>query len=216
MEAHDVFNDEPATDDVFAGGDFGDFDTETATQTLEEPRSVAVEELAVVDREGQPVTDAAKDPEPALPAQEQPAVAAVPEPEAVASQPAAGTESEVEIPEGEKPGGSEPAEPEDAPEPVAKKGRKYTVLQEIEPGVFKLVSWLVDREGNMVPKNTRGARKQSVAVGHSTEDALKIAYAGLGSPAGGVRLAAVAQLHFQVKTVAPSVVEPVKVKLSIS
>lgn len=113
-------------------------------------------------------------------------------------------------------------EAEDAPvpqEPVNEAGRpthrRYYVFRATDTGTYEQLSWN-EKDGKMVPKGTHGAKRQSVALARGTEDALKIGYAALGSPLDGVKIVAVAALHFQVRTVKPRVPEPSRARLEIS
>jgi hypothetical protein len=115
------------------------------------------------------------------------------------------------------------AEPEDAPLPketTDKAGkvtkRLYLVYRVAAPGKLEQVFWYEDAKGNMTSKKTPGSKRQSVCVVRSAQDALKIGYAALGSPDEGVKLVAVAALHFQEKTVAPAPIIPTRVRLEIT
>lgn len=94
--------------------------------------------------------------------------------------------------------------------------RRYYVLQLTGAGKFEQVAWYEDENGQMVAKGTKGAKRQTVALSRGTDDALKIGFAALGSPQEGVKIVAVAALHFQPRTVRPKPPEPSKARLEIS
>lgn len=117
---------------------------------------------------------------------------------------------------------AEPEVEEDAPEPVEptnERGkvthRRYYVLRATDAGRFEQLSWH-EKDGKMVPRGTHGAKRQWVALARGADDALKIGYAALGAPLDGVKIVAVAALHFQVRTVKPKVPEPSRARLEIS
>lgn len=119
---------------------------------------------------------------------------------------------------------TEEAPVEDAPEPQEPRSqvsgrvthRRYVILRVIGPGKFEQIAWHVDGKGRMVQKGTGGAKRQTVALARGTDDALKIGYAAIGSPAEGTSLIAVAAAYFQVKKIKPMPVEPARQRLSIS
>lgn len=80
--------------------------------------------------------------------------------------------------------------------------RKYVILKVVGPGKFEQVSWIVNREGKVVPEMVEGqTRRVAVANARGTEDALKVGYQALGAPAQGVKLIAVAAAYFKVQSV---------------
>jgi hypothetical protein len=116
-----------------------------------------------------------------------------------------------------------PENPDHAPEPEELKNnagkvvkRRYVVLQVDGPGKFSQIAWHVDKAGKIVAKGTPGARRQTVALARGTDEALKIGYAAVGSPAKGVTLIACAQLHFQPRKIEPIEPEPEKQRLKIT
>jgi hypothetical protein len=113
-------------------------------------------------------------------------------------------------------------EPEDAPPPEEKKDkndkvtmRRYYIMRVAGPGKFEQVFWY-ELDGKMVSKGTPGCKRQTVCLSRGAEGALKVGFAALGAPQDGVKLVAVAALHFQPKTIRPAPVVPQRVRLEIS
>lgn len=114
-------------------------------------------------------------------------------------------------------------EPADAPMPDETKDkrgrvthRRYIILEATALNKFRQLDWFEDKNRNLVPRNTTGAKRQTVVLARGTEDALKFGYAVLGSPQNGADLIAVAAAYFQTKRVEPEPPEPMKQRLRIS
>lgn len=137
-----------------------------------------------------------------------------------AGEPASTSES---APEGSPSSGGEPREQvQDAEEPKEtedKSGRKtkrrYLIFHVDGPGKLSQVHWYEDSKGKLAQRGG-GNKRQTVCLARGTDDALKFGYAACGSPANGVKLVAVAKLHFQPRDVKPRPPEPMRQKLTIS
>jgi hypothetical protein len=113
---------------------------------------------------------------------------------------------------------AEPVEPTDSRGRTTK--RRYYILGIDGPGKFHQLSWYEDGdakpgEGKLVERGTPNAKKQSVRLARDPDDALAFGYAVLGAPPEGIRLIAVAALHFQPKMVKPKPVVPTRTRLQI-
>lgn len=94
--------------------------------------------------------------------------------------------------------------------------RRYVVLSVEGPGKFRQLEWREDNDGNMLPPGAKGGRRQSVCVARSSDEALKVGFAAMGSPDDGCTIIAVAAAYFQPKNVKPAAIVLSRTKIAIS
>lgn len=115
-------------------------------------------------------------------------------------------------------------QPDDAPPPeetTDKRGRVvqrryYLFVAADYTDMYKRLSWYEDDDHKIVAQNTKGAKRQTIVLAKTPEDALKVGFVAAGSPQNGVELVPVAVQNFQPRKVAPIPPEPMKQRLSIS
>src|SRR5215831_6128666 len=188
---------------------------QAATQVAptETPEQQAERQAAEASQAADPTQAAAQAASPASP--ETPAQPA--SPEASPAVPAAAAPAESPTPASPSPASA--TDEGDRPPQVNEKGevmkRPYRILTPDGAGKWKEVSWFEDAEGNMVEKGAPGARKQTQCLVRGTDEALRIGYKAMGSPAQGIKLVAIATSFFKVKNVAPEEEKVPRMRLKI-